>query len=140
MPEARLHGWAGRRSDGPSHPCRSQFPLCPNDHLSRYYADYHYAIPTVAFCLAFVGVFAVCNFVAARVNRTTGAKSTSYRRIIAVSRYCTYKRFHVAPLGWYTPPLGQLLMAGVGIIFFFCRLGLHQTTHSPVLLRVCQPC
>merc|ERR1711939_867651 len=83
------------------------------------YADLHYGLPTVAFCLAFIGVFAVANFVAARVNRSTGASSPLYRRLIAVSRYCTYKRFHVSALGWYSPPLGQLMMAGAGIIYFF---------------------
>ncbi len=37
-------------------------------------------------------------------------------------RYLSYRGFHIAAFRWNSAPVGLLLLAAVGVIYFFCEL------------------
>lgn len=87
--------------------------------LPRYEADHRYALPTVAFFMVAVILFGIgnvfTNFVPRRLLRTRSAK-----RVSALNRYLSYRTFRVRRLDWNSAPLGLLLLAAAGVIFFCC--------------------
>ncbi|KIW36430.1 hypothetical protein, variant [Exophiala oligosperma] len=85
-----------------------------------YIADHVYALPTVAFFMCSIGIF-IIGHVLSRVLGTNVDRGPSLlRRATAVIRYLSYRGFHVASLRWNSAPIGLLLLALVGVIFFFC--------------------
>lgn len=83
-----------------------------------YRADLVYALNTVYFALAMIAVFAAAHLVATTVPKRW-RQTPAYQRLLSVSRFLSYRSFHVKALGWYTAPAGILLLTAVGITFFF---------------------
>lgn len=50
-------------------------------------------------------------------NSSTGM----FSRLVAGTRYLTYRGFRIEALGWNSAPVGALLLALVGTIYFFCE-------------------
>lgn len=101
---------------------RARPPLIKTDaNRARYEADHRYGLPTTAFFLTaillFAGIAAVSRFSPAAV-RQTGI----YRRASAAYRYLSYKTWRVSTLGWYAPPAGVWLLGAAGALFFLAML------------------
>jgi len=74
-------------------------------------------LPTAAFFLATIIVFALPHL----YTRIVGAhrrRSALATRSVALYRHLAYKSFRIAKLDWNSAPIGALLLAVVGILFF----------------------
>ncbi|EHK21979.1 uncharacterized protein TRIVIDRAFT_230771 [Trichoderma virens Gv29-8] len=74
-------------------------------------ADRVFALSTIAFLMSVLGIF----------------------KVTALTRYLSYRGFHVQALRWESAPLGLLLLAAVGTIFFFCMDLIPQPYYWPSL-------
>ena len=96
-----------------------------------YIADLVYAVPTVAFFMSVVGIFAIGHISAQLFGYTRSRMSRIWQRPLAVLRYLSYRGFHVKSLGWNSAPLGILLLGAAGAIYFFCnRTNPRITTYT----------
>lgn len=86
----------------------------------RYEADRRYALPTVAFVMAFIFLFAVIRQLALRLEPGK-QRPAVIRKSVALYRYWTYRDYGIPALRWISPSLGVLLIGAVGIIYFFCK-------------------
>lgn len=86
-----------------------------------YQADHRYALPTVAFFMTGIILFAIGYFVSQLTPRSV-LESKPIRRTTALIRLLAYQTWRIAPLNWNTAPLGVLLLGAVGTIFFFCMV------------------
>lgn len=95
----------------------------------RYEADHVYGHATICFMCAVIGVFMLSNIVS-KVSKRSKSSTTSgnslMQRGLATSRLLSYKSFHVRGLGWYSPPLGVILLGLCGVIYFFCEYLLNR--------------
>lgn len=85
-------------------------------NVCRYEADWHYALPTVAFFLTAIALFAIPFLLSpffAPTRRPLFAKARS------AARFLSYRQYRLKALNWNSAPLGVLLLGGVGAIFFF---------------------
>lgn len=82
--------------------------------LCRYEADHVYALGTVYFMCAVIGVFAVGHFLQLRLwfPRTPVSSKTQ-----AVLRSLSYRGFHFPALSWFSSSLGVVMVIIVGILF-----------------------
>ncbi|KAL6153059.1 hypothetical protein ACJQWK_11584 [Exserohilum turcicum] len=86
-----------------------------------YIADHVFALPTVAFFMCAIGIFIIANIFSSLFLRHKKAQRKSvWRKGLAVSRYLSYRGFHVGRLQWNSAPVGVLLLGAAGTIFFFC--------------------
>jgi hypothetical protein len=86
---------------------------------ARYQADYRFALPTVAFFLVTIVLFAMTRFF--DMVAPASLKSTSIvRRITALGRFLSYRVFRIPILNWNSAPLGILALSAVGTIYFIC--------------------
>ncbi|KAF2005043.1 putative ferric-chelate reductase [Amniculicola lignicola CBS 123094] len=86
-----------------------------------YIADYVFALPTVAFFMTAIGIFMISHFVSSILlghRKIKGPKI--WQRLIASTRYLSYRGFHVRQLRWNSAPVGVLLLGAAGTLFFFC--------------------
>ncbi|KXT03720.1 hypothetical protein AC578_5141 [Pseudocercospora eumusae] len=82
-----------------------------------YELDHRYALPTVAFFMTAIILFAIPFILAPFVSST--ARSKQVRRILALNRYLSYRAYRIPLLNWNSAPIGVLLLGAVGTIFFF---------------------
>ncbi|KAG0156480.1 hypothetical protein PDIDSM_3659 [Penicillium digitatum] len=82
-----------------------------------YQADHVYALNTVYFMCAVIGVFAISNllvrFAPDRVRRTR-----PWRMFTSASRYLSYRGYRLPTLGYWSPALGVVILGVVGVVFF----------------------
>ncbi|KAH7070692.1 putative ferric-chelate reductase [Paraphoma chrysanthemicola] len=97
-----------------------------------YIADYVYALPTVAFFLSVLGIFIIGHLVSSQILDYRRFKGSQiWQRCIAVVRYLSYRGFHVKALRWNSAPVGLLLSAAAGTVFFFCMDLIPQPYYWP---------
>ncbi|KAL2689101.1 hypothetical protein Neosp_003153 [[Neocosmospora] mangrovei] len=85
---------------------------------SRYEADHRYALPTVAFFLASIIVFALV-YIAGSLTPRRVQQTRPVTKTKALYRYLSYRTFRIPALDWNSAPIGLLALACVGTIFFF---------------------
>ncbi|KUJ12464.1 uncharacterized protein LY89DRAFT_208058 [Mollisia scopiformis] len=83
-----------------------------------YQADHVYGHATVYFMCAVIGVFMISNIIS-KVSKRSASGNSIVQRGLAATRLLAYKTFHVRGLGWYSPPLGVILLGLCGVIYFF---------------------
>ncbi|CAK4027600.1 Ferric cupric reductase transmembrane component 1 [Lecanosticta acicola] len=83
-----------------------------------YEADHRYALPTVAFFLTAIILFAI-PFVLNTIWPGTTSKNRATRKLTALGRFLSYRQYRIGKLNWNSAPLGVLLLGAVGTIFFF---------------------
>lgn len=90
--------------------------------ISRYIADYVFALPTVAFFMCVIGVFIIGHSLSSLCLRLGIYKETGiWARMIAIVRYLSYRGFHVSVFRWNSAPVGVLVLGAIGATFFFCK-------------------
>ncbi|KAH7419673.1 ferric reductase like transmembrane component-domain-containing protein [Cadophora sp. MPI-SDFR-AT-0126] len=86
-----------------------------------YIADLVFALPTVAFFMCGIGVFIISYFFTSLfLDRSTRRGPRAWRKLIAGTRYLSYRGFHVESLKWNSAPVGVLMLGAIGTIYFFC--------------------
>lgn len=90
--------------------------------VNWYQADHRYALPTVAFFLTAIVLFAIGHFLSALAPERV-QRSAIWSRSVSFFRYLSYKGWRVA--GWNTQSLGIFLLGGAGLVFF---LGKFKTS------------
>ncbi|KAF3072994.1 Ferric/cupric reductase transmembrane component 7 [Trichoderma lentiforme] len=96
-------------------------------------ADHVYALSTIAFLMSVLGIFVIGNIVSQLLGHRTWRGSSPWQKVIAVTRYLSYRGFHVQALRWNSAPLGLLLIATAGTVFFFCMDLIPQPYYWPSL-------
>ncbi|KXT17614.1 hypothetical protein AC579_10141 [Pseudocercospora musae] len=82
-----------------------------------YELDHRYALPTVAFFMTAITLFAIPFVLAPFVSAV--AQSKQVRKILALHRYLSYRAYRIPLLNWNSAPIGVLLLGAIGTIFFF---------------------
>ncbi|KAH7364768.1 hypothetical protein BKA65DRAFT_447900 [Rhexocercosporidium sp. MPI-PUGE-AT-0058] len=86
-----------------------------------YIADYVYALPTVAFFMCAIGIFTISYLISNLLLGYRERRGTLvWQKLIAGTRYLSYRGFHVRRLRWNSAPVGVLMMGAVGVVYFFC--------------------
>lgn len=85
--------------------------------MHRYQSDHVYALGTIYFLCATVGVFVISHFVS-KYAPSKLKKSPLWRKQEAVVRYVSYKGYQLPALRYWSPSLGVALLLGAGVIFF----------------------
>ncbi|PHH73311.1 hypothetical protein CDD82_5541 [Ophiocordyceps australis] len=80
-----------------------------------YEADYAYALPTTYFLLLVIIVFTLIRFSADLTPKSLSSRSW-WRRGVSAARFVSYKTWRV--YRWNSPPLGTLIIASGGLVFF----------------------
>lgn len=83
-----------------------------------YEADHRYALPTVAFFLTAILLFAI-GYLLSEVLPAQLLRTKLARRFVAAKRWLSYRSWRIGALNWNSAPLGVLLLAAVGVIYFF---------------------
>ncbi|KAK0759361.1 hypothetical protein N5P37_007549 [Trichoderma harzianum] len=96
-------------------------------------ADHVYALSTIAFLMSVLGIFVIGNVVSQLLGHRTWRGSSPWQKVIAVTRYLSYRGFHVKALRWNSAPLGLLLLGAAGTVFFFCMDLIPQPYYWPSL-------
>ena len=83
----------------------------------RYQADHVYALNTVYFLCAVIGVFVISNclvrFAPEWLRRTKGWRATT-----SLSRYMAYRGYHLLVVRSWSPSLGVIILGLIGAVFF----------------------
>ncbi|OCL14468.1 ferric-chelate reductase [Glonium stellatum] len=82
-----------------------------------YQADHVYALGTIYFVCAAIGIFAIGHIID-RLLSTSLSKRPVWRKTVALLRYGSYKAFRIASLSWWSPSLGIILLGLIGVVFF----------------------
>ncbi|RMY47776.1 hypothetical protein D0865_08473 [Hortaea werneckii] len=82
-------------------------------------ADHRYALPTIALFMAAIVLFGIGNLVQEASPRSF-LQCRPTRRLIALHRYFSYRSLRIEVLNWNSAPFGVLLLAAIGVIYFFC--------------------
>lgn len=96
---------------------------------ARYIADYVFALPTVAFFMCAIGIFIIGHVVSQVFAYHRFRGPLIWQKLIASVRYLSYRGFHVKSLQWNSAPVGILLLALAGTIFFFCKPIIYLFLH-----------
>ncbi|CAK1363054.1 Ferric/cupric reductase transmembrane component 1 [Cercospora beticola] len=83
-----------------------------------YELDHRYALPTVALFLSTIILFSI-PFLFANLLPRARSRSGAGGKLLALSRYASYKSFRIGKLNWNSAPIGVLFLGAVGTIFFF---------------------
>lgn len=68
-----------------------------------------------------IGIFIIGYAITQLLANFEKARTSSfYRRVLAATRYLSYRGWYVERLNWNTAPIGLLLLALAGTTFFFC--------------------
>ncbi|KAJ5895292.1 Riboflavin synthase-like beta-barrel [Penicillium taxi] len=86
--------------------------------FARYQADHVYALNTVYFCCAVIGVFALSNLIVKFAPEWV-KRTRFWRTITSFSRYVTYRGYSFSVLRYWSPSLGVLILGILGAIYFF---------------------
>ncbi|KAK4073240.1 uncharacterized protein Triagg1_5520 [Trichoderma aggressivum f. europaeum] len=97
-------------------------------------ADHVYALSTIAFLMSVLGIFVIGNIVSQLLGYRAWHRSSPWQKVIAATRYLSYRGFHVQALRWNSAPLGLLLLAAAGTVFFFYYLFRHGSDSPTILL------
>lgn len=84
-----------------------------------YEADHRYALPTLAFFMATIILFAI-PFLTSKLLRKPPPKIKAVRQLLAIFRYLAYRSYRIRPLNWNSAPLGILILGAIGTVFFVC--------------------
>ncbi|CAI7666076.1 unnamed protein product [Penicillium pancosmium] len=91
--------------------------------VNWYQADHRYSLPTVAFFLTAIVLFAIGHFLSGIAPQRL-QRSAIWSRSVSFLRFLSYKSWRVA--GWNTQSLGVFLLGGAGLVFFLAMtLGPH---------------
>ncbi|KAF2170914.1 hypothetical protein M409DRAFT_63939 [Zasmidium cellare ATCC 36951] len=82
-----------------------------------YEADHRYALPTVAFFMTAIILFAI-GFILTEFTPKSTMRSRPVRRVMARLRWLSYRSWRINALNWNSAPLGILLLGGAGLIYF----------------------
>jgi hypothetical protein len=78
-----------------------------------YQADHVYGHATICFMCAVIVVFTVANIIA-KISKRTKTKTSSgnqaWKKVLAATRFLSYKGFHIRGLKWYSPSIGVMLL------------------------------
>lgn len=85
--------------------------------VCRYEADHVYALATVYFCCAVIGVFAISNLLV-RYSPDWVKRTPVWRGFTSVSRYLSYRGYGLPKVRYWTPSLGVILLGLIGTAFF----------------------
>ncbi|KAM0250211.1 hypothetical protein ACHAQJ_008704 [Trichoderma viride] len=96
-------------------------------------ADHVFALSTIAFLMSVLGIFVIGNIVSQLLGHRTWRGSSPWQKVTALTRYLSYRGFHVRALRWNSAPLGLLLLAAAGTVFFFCMDLIPQPYYWPSL-------
>lgn len=102
--------------------------------LSRYEADHVYALNTVYFMCAVIGVFAISNILV-RLTPDRVRRTRPWRMFTSGSRYLSYHGYRLPVLQYWSPALGVVILGAVGAVFFLggCN-GLAKLEVSSLIL------
>ena len=80
----------------------------------RYEADHVYALGTVYFMCAVIGIFAILHF----IRRLQPQRNQLSDKSHAAVRFLSYRGFHIRGLSWYSSTVGVVALIAIGILFF----------------------
>ncbi|RDB18550.1 Ferric/cupric reductase transmembrane component 7 [Hypsizygus marmoreus] len=88
-----------------------------------YTADWDYALTTVYFFCIAIFLFTLFNILSLSRSSELKKRPTSHSlslsdRVAGLFRYFSSRQFHISLLGWYSPPLGSVVIVGAMIAFF----------------------
>jgi hypothetical protein len=83
--------------------------------VNWYQADHRYSLPTVAFFLTAIVLFAIGHFLSGIAPQRL-QRSAIWSRSVSFLRFLSYKSWRIA--GWNTQSLGVFLLGGAGLVFF----------------------
>ncbi|CAG8248226.1 unnamed protein product [Penicillium salamii] len=83
-----------------------------------YEADHVYALNTVYFLCAVIGVFTIANLLV-RFSPDAVKRTPPWRMFTSVSRYFSYRGYRLPSLRYWSPALGVVVLGVVGAAFFF---------------------
>jgi hypothetical protein len=94
----------------------------PSDIFSRYIADRVFALPTIAFFVCVTGIFIISHNISSTVLGYRRIRSPPiWPKVMAASRYLSYRGFYARSFRWNSAPIGVLLLGLLGTVFFFCE-------------------
>ena len=96
-----------------------------NGHWRYWYqADHVYGHATIYFMCAVIGVFTIANTIS-KISKRSKTKASSgnqtWEKVLAATRFLSYKVFHLRGLKWYSPPIGVMLLGVAGVVYFLGR-------------------
>lgn len=100
------------------------------DH--RYEADHVYALNTVYFLCAVIGVFTISNILV-RFAPEWLKRTRIWRTTTSASRYLAYRGYRLPALRYWSPSLGVILLGLAGAVFFLGMWDAYRAT------RCCPP-
>ena len=107
--------------------------------LTRYIADYVYALPTVAFFMTGLGIFIIGHFVSSQLLGYRNFRGPRiWRKSVATIRYLSYRGFYMESIRWHSAPIGVLLLGFAGTTYFLCKLGLVQCDQQYRVITLAQ--
>lgn len=83
--------------------------------------------------MSVLGIFVIGNIVSQLLGHRTWRGASPWQKVIAVTRYLSYRGVHIRALRWNSAPLGLLLIAAAGTVFFFCMDLIPQPYYWPSL-------
>ncbi|KAL4793855.1 ferric reductase like transmembrane component-domain-containing protein [Aspergillus venezuelensis] len=86
-----------------------------------YQADNVYALNTVYFLCATIGVFTIFHF-AGRYAPNRLRQNSIWQKTTAASRYLAYRGVRIPVLGYWAASLGMVILLAIGAIFFFAMM------------------
>ncbi|KAJ5201776.1 uncharacterized protein N7498_006439 [Penicillium cinerascens] len=90
-----------------------------NNHWRYWYqADHVYALNTIYFLCAVIGVFTVSNLLV-RFSPDWVKRTRVWRASTSASRYMAYRGYRFPVVHYWSPPLGVIVLGLVGAVFFF---------------------
>ncbi|OBT68013.1 hypothetical protein VE03_01560 [Pseudogymnoascus sp. 23342-1-I1] len=99
-----------------------------------YIADYVFALPTIAFFMTTLGIFIIGHFISSHMLGYRKFRGPPiWQKLIAVTRYLSYRGFYVKALRWNSAPIGLLLLGATGAVYFFCMDLIPQPYYWPSL-------
>lgn len=87
-----------------------------------YEADHRYALPTVAFFMTAIILFAIGSLVAEIPSTSPGLSRRVRQKLLVSARYLSYRGFRSRLLRWNSAPVGVLLLGAAGSIYLFCMV------------------
>jgi Ni,Fe-hydrogenase I cytochrome b subunit len=101
--------------------CTSYYIYKNHDaNLSRYEADHVYALNTVYFMCAVIGIFTISNLLV-RLAPDRVKRTRLWRMFTSASRYLSYRGYRLPALRYWSPALGVVILGALGTAFFFGR-------------------
>lgn len=97
----------------------SEDPLCGNylRRPLRYEADHVFALSTVYFFTAVIGVFFIAFWTLRLAPASLGSKKC-WQKLVSSARFLSYQRYSIDVIRWRTPSLGVNLLLTIGAVFF----------------------